>query len=75
MLATAMIVLVTGVPAWGESACRTALEARIKQCADECVARARAAVDPEVRGRILGYGCTTNCAKLEMFNGHTCPAG
>ena len=49
------------------------LQARIKQCADACIERAKDAVDPEVRGRILGYGCTNNCAKLEMFNGHTCP--
>jgi hypothetical protein len=49
------------------------LEARIKACTEDCVAKAKAAVDPEVRDRILGYGCQTNCAKLEMFNGHACP--
>ena len=54
-------------------ACHRALAARIKTCADECIAKAKAAVDPEIRDRILGYGCQTNCAKLEMFNGHACP--
>ncbi len=56
-----------------EDACRKVLEARIKACTEDCVAKAKAAVDPEVRARILGYGCQTNCAKLEMFNGHACP--
>ena len=69
-----MAIVLAGGVAPAATTCRTALEARIKQCADDCVARAKAAVDPEVRGRILGYGCSTNCAKLEMFNGHTCPS-
>ena len=54
-------------------ACHRALASRIKACADDCIAKAKAAVDPEIRDRILGYGCQTNCAKLEMFNGHACP--
>ena len=54
--------------------CRAVLEARVRDCAAQCIERAKAAVDPEIRGRILGYGCTNNCMKLEMFNGHTCPA-
>ena len=62
-----------GAPAQADDACRTVLQARIEQCAKACIERAKDAVDPEVRGRILGYGCTTNCAKLEMFNGHACP--
>ena len=49
------------------------LQARIAKCAEACIERAKAAVDPEVRDRVLGYGCINNCAKLEMFNGHTCP--
>ncbi|MBE7220155.1 MAG: hypothetical protein INR64_16920 [Caulobacteraceae bacterium] len=60
-------------PVLAEDACRAALEKRIMACTEDCLARAKAAVDPEVRSRILGYGCQTNCAKLEMFNGHTCP--
>ena len=72
--ALAMSLVLAVSAAQADNACRTALETRIKRCADDCVARAKAAVDPDVRGRILGYGCSTNCAKLEMFNGHACPA-
>ena len=56
-----------------DDACHRALASRIRTCTEDCVAKAKAAVDPEIRDRILGYGCQTNCAKLEMFNGHACP--
>ncbi len=78
LVVTAFVLSLIVVPnlapsARADDACRAALLARIKTCASACVERAKAAVDPEVRGRILGYGCTNNCTKLEMFNGNTCP--
>lgn len=71
-----MLIGVGLVPTSGlaDDACRRALEERVKTCADQCLERARAAVAPEIRDRIKGYGCVNNCSKLEMFNGHSCPA-
>ena len=60
-------------PVKADDACIRVLQERIKTCADGCVARAKAAVDPAIRDRIKGYGCVNNCSKLEMFNGHSCP--
>lgn len=70
-----MLALAVGTGARADEACRAALEARVKTCADACIARAKAAVDPEIRDRVRGYGCRNNCMKLEMFAGHACPAG
>ena len=61
------------MPATADEACRRALAGRIKTCSDACIERAKAAVDPEIRDRIKGYGCINNCTKLEIFNGHVCP--
>ncbi len=68
----ALVVLANPVRA--DDACVRVLQERIKSCADACLARAKAAVDPAIRDRIKGYGCMNNCSKLEMFNGHSCPA-
>ena len=68
-----MLTLAASSAARGDEACVRALRQRIETCAQACVARAKAAVDPEIRDRIKGYGCTNNCAKLEMFAGHGCP--
>ncbi len=65
--------LVAATAAHGDEACVRALRQRIDTCAQACLARAKAAVDPEIRDRIKGYGCTNNCTKLEMFAGHSCP--
>ena len=62
------------ITAQADESCRRVLQERIETCTDACVARAKSAVDPEIRDRIKGYGCRNNCSKLEMFNGHTCPA-
>lgn len=62
-------------PARAEDACHKVLEARVQACTQRCIERAKAAVAPEIRDRIKGYGCTNNCMKLEMFNGHSCPGG
>ena len=67
------LILANGT-ASADDACVRVLQGRIKTCADACIARAKAAVDPEIRDRIKGYGCVNNCTKLEMFNGHDCPA-
>ena len=56
-----------------EDACHKVLEGRIQACTEACVAKAKAAVAPEIRDRITGRGCANNCTKLEMFNGHSCP--
>ena len=69
---TAALILAASV-ARADDACVRVLQDRIKTCADACLARAKAAVDPEIRDRIKGYGCVNNCTKLEMFNGHGCP--
>lgn len=68
----AALLAVTGASA-EEDACHKVLHQRIAQCASQCLERAKAAVAPEIRDRVTGYECGANCAKLEMFNGHTCP--
>ena len=49
------------------------LDERIKSCTDSCVARAKAAVDPEVAARFKGTGCARNCSRQEVFEQHGCP--
>ncbi len=61
-------------PAQADDACVRVLQERIRTCTEACIARAKAAVDPGIRDRVKGYGCMNNCSKLEMFNGHSCPA-
>ena len=56
-----------------DESCRRVFGERVKACAEDCIALAKKAVDPEIRDRIKGYGCWNNCSKLEMFNGHGCP--
>lgn len=73
LLLAAIFASTAAAQTQNNDACRKVLEARVKECAEACIERAKAAVAPEIRGRILGYGCTNNCMKLEMFNGHTCP--
>ena len=65
------------LPAVGnaDGSCQKVLRERIDTCAATCLANAKAAVSPEIRDRIKGYGCHNNCAKLEMFAGHNCPPG
>ena len=46
---------------------------RIRSCTDACVARAKAAVAPEVAERLQGYGCARNCSRQEVFEQHGCP--
>ena len=57
-----------------DEACQRVLAERVRTCAEACTARAKAAVDPEIRDRVKGYGCWNNCSKLEIFAGHSCPA-
>jgi hypothetical protein len=62
------------MPAFAKDiACHAALDRRVMDCATPCIERAKAAVDPEIRDRVLGRGCIANCMKLEMFAGHACP--
>ncbi len=56
-----------------EDACRAAMQNRIETCANDCVTRARAAVDPSVRDLVIGRACAKNCLKIEMFRGNVCP--
>lgn len=56
-----------------DDACHKVLMGRIQACTEACIAKAKAAVAPEIRDRITGRGCANNCTKLEMFNGHSCP--
>ena len=67
------IFWVAAAGAQAEETCQTVLATRIETCARACIARAKAAVAPEIRDRVRGYGCINNCAKLEMFNGNACP--
>ena len=72
--AVTVALVVLPHPVNADDACVRVLQERIRTCAGGCVARAKAAVDPAIRDRIKGYGCMNNCSKLEMFNGHSCPA-
>jgi len=53
--------------------CLAAMHDRVQACATDCVARARAAVDPSVRAQFIGRACVKNCLKIEMFHGQVCP--
>jgi hypothetical protein len=53
--------------------CLAAMHDRVEACANDCVAKARAAVDPSVRDLTIGRACAKNCLKIEMFHGQSCP--
>ena len=53
--------------------CLAAMHDRVQACADDCAAKARAAVDPSVRDLVIGRACAKNCLKIEMFHGQACP--
>ena len=52
--------------------CVEAMHQRVQSCADDCTAKARAAVDPSVRDLVIGRACAKNCLKIEMFQGRSC---
>lgn len=71
------VMIVCGLMASGAQArdekCLAAMHEHVEACTADCVAKARAAVDPSVQDLILGRGCAKNCLKIQMFQGQTCP--
>lgn len=55
-----------------DDTCLAALQAEAQACTDDCVNKAKAAVDPEIRDRVLGRACAKNCLKIQMFQGRRC---
>ena len=77
-LATLAYALVTFWCAIGGTAqardekCLAAMHDRVQSCVNDCVAKARAAVDPSVKDLVIGRACAKNCLKIEMFHGQSC---
>ena len=70
--ALAMLLMASTAQARDEQ-CLAAMHDHVQTCTDECVAKARAAVDPSVQDRIVGHACAKNCLKTQMMQGRTCP--
>jgi hypothetical protein len=67
------ILLATATPTLArDEDCLAAMHERVQACANECVAKARAAVDPSMRDTVIGRACAKNCLKIEMFRGAAC---
>jgi hypothetical protein len=73
----AIVLIIFGLIASGAQArddkCLAAMHEHVEACTAECVAKARAAVDPSVQDLIVGRACAKNCLKNQMFQGQTCP--
>ena len=59
-----------------QEACKTAMNARIQVCTDDCTARAlRAASDYKDTNNNVKFGCLKGCAIGQIFQMRACVAG
>ena len=52
--------------------CLAAMRDSVKACTNDCVEKARAAVDPSMKDLIVNRACAKNCLKIQMFHGGSC---
>ena len=52
--------------------CLAAMQQSVLACTNDCVAKARAAVDPSMKDLIVNRACAKNCLKIQMFHGGSC---
>lgn len=70
----ATMLLATIIPAGAQPdpQCLAAMQRRAEACTNDCMAKARAAVDATMQDKIYGRACAKNCLKGQMFQRQVC---